>query len=593
MKLMLRICALAALLASPSLAHAQEDAPVPEDPSTTVPDSGDTTEPEPISDAPMGTVEVVNPKPGTSKPKAAPDTSTVDTTVEAVSTEADDADPAKKRFRPSFVIQSEGTTANNLDMRPLNNETFIDIYDSDDRGTLLFTRLGADIEYDVVDDTTVAIGASHSGAWGGDSIGAANAFGGIFYVNRLNVRWMPIDTESMQLGGTVGRQRFSIGGAKHDFFLDDVIDGVVVEAGFGKAGKLRLLPIDLYALQRPDDFTFGSALGYSGPDTNRSSVGFDGDTNTIRFGGVYENTELIDGLHVRVFGFYADIGAGSAPHTGADRVFYGAHGNFSDNDYNWMGGTRIGYDLDGEMFDLGIYGEFARSGGLDRKPVQIGVRDVTANGNAFGGTVAPTIDLADLDIRLLGQFFLADGANYTEAEGLAFNYGFVSMKGSQIGGLNMSRFAGWHPSAYVGTRGVHFSPQDISRKAGTMLLHGGLGFDIIDKVAFDLDLWWFKDTSSTGITDFDDLDQLADELPFGYTEADLIPQERLGKALGMELDARVAYTPSEMLSLYVQTGIFLPGAFYQIEIPRTGGTALGAESPANFWALLAGATVNF
>lgn len=591
MNLSLRACALVALLTTSSTAFAQEDPVVPEDPTTVEPEETTPIETDPVStEAPVGTVEVVGETPTTTTAPATPQAPPAPT---AAAQAAVAPVAGYRRFRPTFLLQSEGTTANNLDMRPLDNETFIDIYDSDDRGTLIFTRLGAHLEYDVLDDTTVAVGASHSGAWGGDSIGAANAFGGIFYVDRLNLAWNPLRGESFQLGFTFGRQHFGIGGATHDFFLDDVIDGVVIEAGFGKGGKLRLMPIDMYALQRPDDFTFGAALGYAGPDTRESAVGFDGDTNTIRFGGVYENTELVDGLHFRVFGFYADIGAGAAPHTGADRVLYGAHGNFADNDYNWLAGTRVGYNLDGDAFDLGIYGEYARSGGLDRKAVQIGVRDVAASGNAFGAAVTPKIDAENLTLRLIGQFFMADGANYTGAEGLAFNYGFVSMKGDQIGGLAMSRFAGWHPTAYVGTRGVHFSPQDTSRKAGTLVVHGGVGVDLMEKLHLDLDLWWFKDNSSTGIDNFDNLDALADELPFGYTEADLIPQERLGKALGMELDGRLGYTPNEALDLYVQGGMFMPGAFYEIEIPRTGGTALGAESPATFWALLLGTTVRF
>jgi hypothetical protein len=351
--------------------------------------------------------------------------------------------------------------------------------------------------------------------------------------------------------------------------------------------------LDVYALQRPDDFTFGAALGYAGPDVRHGSVGFDGDTNTMRFGGVYENTKLIDGLQFRLFGFYADVGAGPPPHTGADRAFYGAHGNFADGDYNWMGGTRVGYDLDGDVFDLGVYGEFARSGGLDRKATQIGVRDVTANGNAFGAAVMPSLDLTSVDLSFIGQFFMADGGQYTGSEGLLFDYGFVGMKGSQIGGLNMSRFAGWHPSAYVGTRGVYYTPQDVSRKSGTMLVHGGVGAELVERVQLDLDAWWFKDTGRTNLDDFDNLSQIADELPFGYTEADLIPQERLSKSLGLELDARVGYTPSDLLGFYVQGGLFLPGEYYKIEIPRTGGTALGAEDPANFWAVLGGASLTF
>lgn len=601
MNAMLRNGLLAAVLSAsaPAWAQGAEDPPVPE---SAEDEAGtEAVEPEPVEptvdEIPRGVPEPVEAKPSPpaetqAPPAAAPPAQVVSDAVHPAAAEPPPVEE-EPRLRTAFGLRSEGATANNLDFRPLNNETFIDIYDSDDRGTLLFTRLSADIGYDVVDDTTVNIAASHTGAWGGDSIGAANAFGGVFYVNAANVNWRPIEGEGFTFGTTIGRQRFSVGGAKHDFFFQDVIDGVVVETGFGKGGKLRLLPIDLYALQRPDDFTFGAALGYAGPDVSSSAVGFDGDTNTTRFGGVYENTEMVDGLEIRLFGFYADIGAGAAPHTGADRVFYGAHGNFSDNDYNWMGGTRIGYTLDGESFDLGIYGEFAQSGGVDRKPTQIGVRDVTASGSAFGGAVTPALDMESLDIRFIVQFFMAQGGQYTGEEGLLFNYGFVSFKGAQAGGLNTSTFAGWHPSAYVGTRGVHHSPQDVSRKAGTMMLHGGAGFDIVDKLHIDLDGWFFKDTGVSFLDGFDDLGTIADELPFGYTEADLIPQERLGKPLGTELNLQLGFDPSEALALHVRGGMLLPGAFYKIEIPRTGGTALGAESPATFWAVTAGATVSF
>ncbi len=578
-------------------AVAQEDPPVPEDPSTTEPDergtSVETEPPGPVStEAPVGRVETVGEEDDQDEAREPVADEEASESV-AEQTESTTSEPQRDRFRPSFELLSEGVSANNLDLRPLNNETFIDIYDSDDRGTLVYTRLAADIEYDALEDTMFAVGASHTGAWGADSLGAANAFGGIFYVNRLLVDWRPIDGDGFSFGGAVGRQPIRIGGAEYDFFLDDVIDGVTVDVGFGVAGKLRLIPVDYYAPGRPDDVPFAAALGYAGPDTEYGSVGFGGDTDTFRFGGIYENTELIDGLHVRLFGFYADIGAGLPPHTGADRAFYGSHGNFSDNDFTWMGGTRVGYDLDGDVFDLGIYGEFARSGGIDRKATQIGVRDVTANGNAFGGAVVPELDLSSVDLSFIAQFFMADGARHTGAEGLLYNYGFVSMKGDQIGGVNMNRAAGWHPSAYVGTQGVHYSPQDTSRKSGTMLLHGGVGVDLIEKVQLGLDAWWFRDTGSSNLEDFDDLDQIADELPFGYTEADLIPQERLGKTLGLELDARLGYTPSSLLAFYVQGGLFLPGPYYEIEIPRTGGTALGAEDPVNFWSVIAGASLNF
>jgi len=140
---------------------------------------------------------------------------------------------------------------------------------------------------------------------------------------------------------------------------------------------------------------------------------------------------------------------------------------------------------------------------------------------------------------------------------------------------------------------VHHTPQDISRKAGTMVIHGGIGADVVERVSIDLHAWYLKDTSSTNLPGFDDLGDIADELPFGYTEADLIPQERLGRTLGIELDARLGYRASNALVFYTAGGIFMPGSFYEVEIPRTGGTALGAEDPATFWALLGGASLAF
>lgn len=598
MKCTLRYCLLAVLLTSAGTAYAQEDPPVPEDPATTEAEVYAEPDPEPdpetqspvSNDAPVGRVETVRSE-ATPVERTATDES--EEVSEKAQAEIAPAEPEEKRLKTGFQLRSIGSSANNLDLRPLDNETFIDIYDSDDRGTIAYTQIAAEIEYQVLDDTAFEAGVSHLGAWGGDSLGAANAFGGIFYVDRLNVDWEPVAGENFTFGTIVGRQRFSIGGSSHDFLFDDVVDAVSVKFDLGQAGRLRLLPIEIITGSRPDDFTFGAAFGYAGPDSAPGGIGFDGDTNTFRFGGVYELTELVEGFEARLFGFYADIGAGGAPHTGADRSFYGAQGNFADNDYNWMGGARVGYTLDGETFDLGIHGEFARSGGLDRKATQVGVRDVTANGNAFGAAVEPRIDLTSVDLRFIGQFFYADGGNYTGGEGLLFNYGFVGMKGAQAGGINMNRYAGWHPTAYVGTRGVHYSPQDFSRKSGTMLIHGGAGVTVVEKVSLDLDLFLFRDTGSTNLSNFDNLGTVADELPFGYTEADLIPQERLGKSLGLELNAKLGYAPNEVLSFFAQGGVFLPGEYYTIEIPRTGGSALGAEDPATFWAALAGAALTF
>src|SRR5690606_39183104 len=147
-------------------------------------------------------------------------------------------------------------------------------------------------------------------------------------------------------------------------------DGVTLNARLpGKVGNLRVLGIDFAAaVARPDSVNFGNW-----PSNETKLVqNMRGDTNTLRFGGVYENTSLLDGLALRAFGFYSKVVAGGA---GSDRTPNGTLANFSDNDFVWMAGTRVGYVHAVGDHTLGADGEFARSGGVDRKDNHIGYHD--------------------------------------------------------------------------------------------------------------------------------------------------------------------------------------------------------------------------
>jgi len=501
------------------------------------------------------------------------------------------------RFQMFFQLSSEFVATENQDFRtyePTQPEPWIDVYDTDDRANLFYTRVAAGFRYAVLDDVAVELSMSHSGLWGGDKIGGTNAFGGFLFMDRLFVEWSPLKLPAVEFSTQLGRQPFEIGGAYRDFFFDDVIDGIVLNVDLKKAGKLRLLPIDLYSSAlRPDDVNLAAGINSLGMVPSSSAARYAGDTNTFRMGGVYENTELVKGLAVRAFGFYADIGGSGPTGTGSDRTFGGAHGNVPDNDYNWMAGTRIGYTLEAGIFKMLAYGEYARSGGLDRKATNLGLFDVTTNGNAFGGALLPSLALnPDLGLRARVQFFMADGAQYAADGGMLFNHGFVSFKGSQIGGLAANRIAGWHPTPYVHTSGISHKVHDRERKAGTMMIHGGLGLDLIQKLSLDLDVYSFTDTSSTN---YDYTKAITDsaELPFGYDEYDLRAQERLGKSLGMEFNAKLGFQPNSVLGFYVGGAIMLAGDFHKIEVNRRVGTAIGAADPDMFWAVSAGSNLKF
>lgn len=512
-----------------------------------------------------------------------------------------DAGEIDDNFVAFFELTSRLSQYNNLDFRELADPTdpFIDIYDSDDRALFALTRVAGGFEYEPIEDLETALAVSHVGLWGNDDIGSTNAFGGLLYVERLQVEWDIVDTDAIEIETIVGRQRFSIGnfanpeGSKfrfnsRDYFFDDVIDGVVLDFDLGKAGAIRLLPVDIYAVgARPDDINTAAPFG---PENDTLfSMRFDGDVNTVRTGGIYENTELLDGLALRAFGFYADIGAGG---TGSDRSYQGATGNVVDNDYTWMAGARVNYALAlTDTFGLGVGGEYARSGGIDRKPTQAGFRDVTTDGNAFGATVIPALDLGTTNIGLPIGFFLADGSNYASEDGQKFTHGFTSFKGDQAGGLLTNSALGWHPSAYVGN-GVSANEHDKDRQSGTMVLSASLEVDLFnDMLGFDVGFWHFQDTGSTFL-DPNQLDRVADLPAFGYTRADLEAQERLGKALATEIDATITFAPNDLLDIYVVGGVLLPGEFYETEIDRQAGTFIGSENPATGWGVTGGLSLD-
>lgn len=487
-------------------------------------------------------------------------------------------------------LSSRFSSRDNMDFRAQDNSSPQSVIDSDDRISFGATQLLAGLDLRLNKSAAFGMSIAHNGLWGGGVFGDAVSDNTLF-VNTLFFDWTIVDTSAVELTGRFGRQFYSIGGANKDYFFRDVVDGATLEANFGKGGKLRVLALDLVAAQvRPDEVDF-----FRRSTTTSSNLNFGGDTNTTRHGLIYENTDIVKGLEARAFGIYADVGAGnSATSTGADLSYGGQLGNFSDGDYNWIAGTRIGYYFEDEAktMRVGGYGEYARSGGLDRKATVYGLRDVTSDGNAFGVNLSGDFKLGQLALGARGGYFRADGPQYA-SDGIIYNYGFVSMKGNHVGNLAMDDTSGWHPTPYAGTfNGVDFSPQDQQRKSGMQVVHVGLGVGLVDTLQLDLDFWNMTDTGFTFL-DEGNIPTAAQDLPFGYSQSDLEAQQRLGKSLGNELSAGLTYMAKDLVSVYAQGSIFMPGDFFSREITRSGGTALGSNDPQNFWVVLGGVTVNW
>lgn len=511
--------------------------------------------------------------------------------LRAVEEETEEVERERLEWR--FRVTSEVHTSDNAGFRELDetrgNQTQME---TDDRHTFGYTSVSLGARYDVLEDTTFSFGVSHSGLWGSDQLGGVNEFGGFFFVYDLHMDWMAVDTDAFSLNFKLGRQFFDVGGTHRDYFLRDNIDGLTINMDFGDlAGRLRILAFDLYASAgRPDTVSF--LRWHAGRNLINN---FRGDTNTLRYGGVYENTRALDALDIngdlefRAFGFFARHGAAGS---GTDRTHGGNHGNFIDEDYNWMAGTRIGYFVPVGNGRVGGYGEYAYSGGIDRKEVNINVPDVIIAGQAFGGALLSQFEFGAVAVDGIAQFFYADGPVYRAADGLKHNHGFVSFRGNYAGGLNMGRYAGWRPSAYVGRNGIHANEHSLRRESGTQFVHTGFGVNV-DPFRLDLGAWQYWDTGLSNLNQ-DNIDVVGDSLPSGYSRDELDAQRRLGLPLGLELNAALTFQANSALSIYGMGGLFLPGEFYEIEVSRNVGSALGSvDNLQNFWAISTGATLVF
>jgi hypothetical protein len=489
--------------------------------------------------------------------------------------------PVRWRIRMNNTIN----TRDNMDFRVRNEVSPQEILNSDDRLTYGAAQVRAGVDWDVAKGVTMGVGVGHTSIFGLRALGDEN----MLFFDAIKLGWTPVDTESVKFTATFGRQFFNIGGAPRDYFMSDLVDGLVLDLDLKEAGRLRVLAVDIIGtMTRPDETTFQSRQ-----NTISSDLNFRGDNYTVRTGAVYELTQLVEGLDARAFGFFADIGSGRPGATGSDRVYGGQLGNFTDNDYTWMGGLRAGYTYKTETLQVGGYGEFARSGGIDRKDRTIGLFDVVTEGNAFGAGLMAQLKSGTMIFDVNGNFFRADGPQYASSNGMQFNHGFVSFKGNQVGGLALDDTAGWHPSAYVGSwKGVEDSPQEQERKAGTQVISGQIGVAVQDAVKVQLGIWHLQSTGSTGVNE-GNIDQIARELPYGYSEADLRAQTRIGKTLGTEFDLGLTYLASETLNVFAVGAIFTPGDYYAQEISRSGGSALGSSDPQNFWVVTAGMSLNY
>jgi len=478
----------------------------------------------------------------------------------------------KFEFKTSFEVQWH--EYDNLDFRKLDETSDQSILDSDDRASFAFTGLSAQVGYNIDDWTRIVLGASHRGLWGADQLGGVSAFGGWLYFNAAYLQFSTHNDFPTKF--TLGRQFFEIGGIPgKEFVFLDVVDGVRIDQSLGDLGSIVLLPIEVPSLASANDHAdFVHFIGQS-PTT---VFGFRGDTMTRRHGLIVILDGLLEHLDARVYTFYSDIGAAG---TGSDITYNGTLGNFSDNDWVLNAGVRASYDL-GVVVP---WATFDVSTGIDRKELVAG--DVDTNGLAwYGGVAFPGEESGPL-----GQvsYFEAFGPAYGE-NGMEYSHGYVGMKGSQVGGTLANRFMGWHPTSYVGLYGVNTTPHDIDRKSGTRAVNASFGWALDGVGSIEASYWYLQDTGVTYLN-FSRLDTI--DAPYGYSREEFAAERRVGKVLGHEIDLDIVGEVADPVSCRLNGAVFLPGAFYEIEVGRVAGDALGSNDPQMAWAANGSCWVRF
>lgn len=478
----------------------------------------------------------------------------------------------KMEYQIGFI--AEGAGFNNTDLRQLDESTVATIQNTDDKQTMAFSRFYVNLYFPLTEDLYFRVDLFKNGFWGNHQLGGASSNNTSsstpigadpFNFGELYLNYIIWKNPKNDLSIKIGRQFFEIGGEVYDYHLKDYLDAVTVSFANSTIGGFRLLAFDAFQLGA-DPTLHANYVRFFSHDNSRVRF-FDGDTNVLRAGLIYDSRNLLnwkgpltgDLLQNKLYAFGSRYGAVSRG--GSDRSNLGASGNFADNDYNFMFGTRFLFNLPRKRFVLKTFADGAVSMGIDRRlPTAAGEsQDVDTNGYSFGGGASlefPRIaPILDLDLNADG--FYASGSKY-DANGVQTSHGFTSFKGSRLGGLIMSKFYGFRPSSYTDAAGFSDYPHDYERKSATAFAHVGVGTTFWQKLRLGLDYWMAIDTGKSILYD----NARANSTTSAITSTVLKAQDRLGKIVGHEVNLSVDFAVNRYWTLYFKTGIFIPGAFY-------------------------------
>jgi hypothetical protein len=511
-------------------------------------------------------------------------------------------DKPEFEFLWGFNMLQEFHTYNNADLRKLNSTNDYQIRTTDDQQGFAITRAKFDTSF-MFPKQRVGLEMSFGfdGVWGSFQL-QGNGNPGT-RIARANVFWEFFNLGGVSIDTVIGRQFYSVGGIQNDYMLRDVLDAVVFNVHWKDVLDVKVLGFDVYSgansFGSGENDRWNDEFQYFARDANGKLPGLNGDVSTYRTGFSVSAEPFMKKiiktfrLDPRAYAYYARVRGNKG---GSEYSENGVIGNFSDNDWSSLFGTRITAHLH-EKFtffrQLIVYGDVGFSTGSDLKhqgqpsadyaTVAFGA-GVSAQTKVLLGFLSP---LAELD------FFFAQGPKY-DKNGNMVSHGFISMGGDRIGGTLLRRYWGVRPTGYVGYNGIYDTPFDANRKSGSMVLHAGAGTEINKNFVVRADIWHVQDTASTAVNfNPSNLDLINN--PY-VSRAELEAQGRFGKALGQEVNLTVQYFPNSLLMFQITAAMFFPGSFFSTsldDIVSKNGVPKGGPADADFMGMFLRSTLSF
>ncbi len=504
-------------------------------------------------------------------------------------------------FLWGFNMLQEFHAYNNADLRKLNSTNDFQIRTTDDQQGMAITRAKFDTSF-MFPKQRVGLEMSFGfdGVWGSFQL-QGNGNPGT-RIARANIFWEFFNMAGISIDTVIGRQLYSVGGIQNDYMLRDVLDAIVFNVHWKDMIDVKVLALDVYSgansFGSGENDRWNDEFQYFSRDTANKLPGLNGDVSTYRTGLAVSAEPWMKKLlkmriDPRVYAYLARVRGGKG---GSDYSENGRIGNFSDNDWSGLFGGRATWHAHEQfkMFrQLQIYGDVAVSTGSDLRRQGQPISDYTAIGFGAGVSAQMKTILGFLSPLAELDFFYAQGPQY-DKNGNMTSHGFISMRGDRVGGTLMRRYWGVRPSGYVGYNGIDDTPFDANRKAGSLMMHVGIGTELWRNFVVRADLWHLQDTASTAVNfDSSNLDLINN--PY-VSRAELEAQKRFGKALGQEINLTVQYFPNSLLMFQLTAAMFVPGTFFDTsieDIVSKNGVPKGGPADADFMGMFLRSTISF